>query len=58
MESEIKVFKLRDNPEINRAAVEWFHGKWGVPAEAYLQSIEECQQKKNKVPQWYAVLDG
>lgn len=58
MESEIKVFKLRENPEINCAAAEWFHGKWGVSAEAYLQSIEECQCRKNKVPQWYVVIDG
>lgn len=58
MESEFKIVKLRENPKMNCGAADWFHGKWGVPAEAYLQSIEECQQKKNKVPQWYVVLDG
>ena len=58
MESEFKIVKLRDNIEINIAASEWFHSKWGVPADVYLNSIEECQKRKNKVPQWYVVLDG
>lgn len=58
MENEFEIIKLRENSEMNRAAAEWFHSKWGVPAEAYLQSIEKCQQKKNKVPQWYVIMDG
>ena len=58
MENEFKIVKLRDNSEINPAAAEWFHGKWGVSADMYLQSIEECQQMKNKVPQWYVVFGG
>lgn len=44
MESEFKIVKLRDNSEVNNVASDWFHGKWGVSAETYLQSIEECQQ--------------
>lgn len=44
MENEFKIVKLRENPKMNCGAADWFHGKWGVSAETYLQSIEECQQ--------------
>ena len=41
---DMEIVKLRDNTEINNAASAWFHSKWKVPAEAYLQSMEECRQ--------------
>ena len=31
---------------------------WSIPKEAYLESMEECLDGKEPVPQWYAVLDG
>ena len=39
MQSETYV-TLRERPERMREAAEWFHGKWGVPAEAYLECME------------------
>lgn len=38
-------------------AARWFHEKWGIPMEAYLESMEECLGKQNAVPQWYFVMD-
>ena len=36
---------LREKPELKNCAAEWFHSKWGVPTEAYL----ECIRKQNMV---------
>ena len=32
---------LREKPELKTAAAEWFHEKWGVPAEAYLACMND-----------------
>ncbi len=31
---------LREKPEWMKPAAEWFHNKWGVPTEAYLECME------------------
>lgn len=55
----MNVIKLRENPAMKEEMARWFHEKWGVPLEAYLESMEECLAKKTGVPQWYvAVADG
>ena len=35
-----------------------FHQKWGIPEDAYRQSMEECLKNVCAVPQWYVALDG
>lgn len=50
------VLRLCDAPEMKRKAAEWFHSKWGVPAEVYLESMEECISQQNAVPQWYLAV--
>lgn len=32
---------LRQMPEMKDGAAEWFHSKWGVPKEAYLECMED-----------------
>ena len=32
--------KLRERPELIKPAAEWFHGKWGVPTQAYLACMD------------------
>lgn len=49
--------KLRDFPGLAGQASEWFHGKWGVPAEAYLESMQAAAGRPDGVPQWYVLLD-
>lgn len=49
---------LRNHPEWKDRAASWFHSKWGVPEEAYLESIEDCLADPNSVPQWYIVTEG
>ena len=33
---------LRERPELEDAAAEWFHSKWRVPKEAYLDCMDAC----------------
>ena len=55
----MNIIKLRENPAKKEEMARWFHEKWGIPLEAYLESMEECLEKKSGVPQWYvAVEDG
>ena len=52
------VTPLRTRPELLETAAAWFHQKWGIPEDAYLDSMRQCLQEKSPVPQWYVVLDG
>lgn len=55
----MEFLKIREHKELADRAAEWFHSKWGVPLEAYQESITECIEKNGNVPQWYvAVCDG
>lgn len=46
---------LREKPDCLDAAARWFHEKWGIPEEAYRDSIQESILRKNGIPQWYIV---
>ncbi len=35
-----RIITLRERPELVAIAAEWFHSKWGVPEEAYLECME------------------
>lgn len=52
-----KIAKIQEHEELVEQAVEWFHQKWGIPREAYRESMRECLKKNAAVPQWYVVLD-
>ena len=47
---------LRDKPELMDAAAEWFHCKWGVPKEAYLECMESYLNNDTEYG-WYLCLD-
>lgn len=55
---EYKIIRLADMPEKKEQAARWFHEKWGIPLNAYLESMEECMEKKGPVPQWYMAVEG
>ena len=48
---------LRDRPELENKATEWFHSKWRVPAEAYLECMDAYLSGKTEFG-WYLCLDG
>lgn len=52
----MNIVKLREKPELKQAAANWFHEKWGIPLEAYLESMDECLEGSTPVPQWYIVM--
>lgn len=52
-----QIIRITDRPDILETAARWFHEKWGIPYEAYLESMQECLSRKNPVPQWYLALE-
>lgn len=52
------IIKIREHGELAEAAARWFHEKWQIPYEAYLESIQDCIRGENPVPQWYVAMDG
>ncbi len=52
-----KIIKLTDRPELLEEAAGWFNSKWGVPREAYLDSMTESLSGI-AVPRWYLAMDG
>ena len=48
---------LRDKPEMKDMAATWFHGKWSVPKEAYLECMEAYLSGEMEYG-WYLCLDG
>ena len=50
------IIRLCDEPEWKERAAEWFHEKWGIPAEVYAESMEACLSQRNAVPQWYLAI--
>lgn len=53
-----EILKIREHPELVPRAARWFHEKWGIPEEAYRESMEACLETASPVPQWYVVTDG
>lgn len=55
--SEYIYITLRDKPQLKIEAAEWFHCKWGVPQEAYLECMEAYLNGETELG-WYLCLDG
>ena len=53
-----EIVNIRERPELAQRAVSWFHDKWDVSEEEYLDSINECILGAGPVPQWYLALCG
>ncbi len=48
---------LRERPELEQTAAEWFHSKWNVPTEAYLDCMDAYLSGETEYG-WYLCLDG
>ena len=53
----IKYIKLTEMPSIKDEAAEWFHSKWSVPKEAYLECMEAYLNGETDYG-WYLCLVG
>lgn len=51
------IIALRYRPDLRDPAAAWFHQKWGIPQQAYLDSMNACLAGA-RVPQWYLALEG
>lgn len=54
---DYRILRIIDNPKLKEQAAQWFHEKWGIPLEAYIESMEECLAKRNPIPQWYIAME-
>lgn len=52
----LRYIKLREMPELNVSAAEWFHDKWGVPQDTYLECMDDYLNEKTEYG-WYLCLD-
>ncbi len=46
---------LREHPELKEQAADWFHLKWGVPKEAYLECMTAYLERETEYG-WYLCL--
>jgi GNAT superfamily N-acetyltransferase len=53
----LRYVTLRQRPELRERAAAWFHDKWGVPEEAYLECMDAYLAGENEYG-WYLCLDG
>lgn len=56
-DSLYQYFELREKPECKDMAADWFHKKWGVPKEAYLECMTAYLEKKTEYG-WYLCMHG
>lgn len=52
-----EIIKLTQQPGLKETLARWFHEKWGIPEEAYLESMDAALRGGAAVPQWYAALE-
>ena len=55
--TEYKYFELREKPELKDMAADWFHKKWGVPKDAYLECMTAYLNKETENG-WYLCMLG
>jgi GNAT superfamily N-acetyltransferase len=48
---------LRERPQWKESAAQWFHSKWGVPVEAYLECMDAYLNHETELG-WYLCADG
>lgn len=54
---DYELIRLSERPELKEQAAQWFHQKWKIPLQAYLESMEDCLSHEGPVPQWYLALE-
>jgi GNAT superfamily N-acetyltransferase len=53
--NEYTFITLRERPQLKDEAAQWFHEKWGVPKEAYLECMEAYLNNETEYG-WYLCL--
>lgn len=55
--SSYHIVRLTDRPALKEQAALWFHNRWGIPVNAYLDSMDAALSS-DRIQQWYLYLDG
>lgn len=54
--AQYKMIKVQEQPLLRDQVANWFHEKWKIPVEAYLESIDACVKNEESIPQWYVAI--
>ena len=49
--------RLDEHPDKFETAAAWFHSKWGIPYETYLESMNQSLSKDHPIPEWYVLME-
>ena len=49
---------IAEQPRRLEQAASWFHQKWGIPLEAYTESMRQSLTDGAAVPQWLIAVQG
>ena len=55
--TKLHYITLRERPDLMNLAAEWFHSKWGVPTETYLECMDAYLKRETELG-WFLCLDG
>lgn len=53
-----ELVRVSERPELAGEAAQWFHEKWGIPLEAYRESMAQSIAQPDGVPFWLLALDA
>ncbi len=53
-----EIVRLSDREELKEQMAKWFHSKWNIPVETYIESMDECLLAISPIPQWYVVIEN
>ncbi|MBR1708264.1 MAG: GNAT family N-acetyltransferase [Clostridia bacterium] len=53
----LRCINLREMPELKASAANWFHSKWGIPEEAYLDCMDAYLNRRTEYG-WYLCLNN
>lgn len=56
-DAQITICSIRQRPQLLEDAAAWFHAAWGIPLQAYRDSMQ-ASLTADAVPQWYVALAG
>ncbi len=51
----MKIINVCEQPELFEKVAAWQSSKWGIPKQAYLDSMEEGRHSDSGVPAWYCI---
>lgn len=54
---EYRYITLMENPELKEEAASWFHSKWGVPKEAYLECMNAYLDNETNYGWYFCLCD-